>query len=250
MAKTTTRTKAAGSTRGAQKTSPPRAARKAIKAKATNVKVAKAKATRPKKAASKGSAKRRVFPGKEGSSPPTGSWDTLRLRNHLRSVVLELTDGMTRAQGGEHTGLREFDINNLRCGNGVSSSTLMRLVAEGRFDPDSLLFGDRPRRLRADVSTKGGTLERVARRVAELARARPARELALEAGVAPITIYSHRVVKKMPGIDVLLGFILSGVSAKYLLLGIGKPRALPRGRAKKRTQPHGLRGLAARLGLL
>ena len=240
MAQTTTRTKAGGATRSARKTSAPRAAKKATKAKATG----------PKKVASKGSAKRRVFPGKEGSNPPTGSWDTLRLRNHLRSVVLELTDGMTRAQGGEHTGLREFDINNLRCGNGVSSSTLMRLVAEGRFDPDSLLFGDRPRRLRADVSTKGGTLERVARRVAELARARPARELATAAGVAPITIYSHRVVKKMPGIDVLLGFILSGVSAKYLLLGIGKPRALPRGRAKKRTQPHGLRGLAARLGLL
>jgi hypothetical protein len=220
MARTTTRTRAGGATRRARKTSAPRAAKKATKATATG----------PKKAASKGEAKKRVFPGKERFQPPTGSWATRHHKKHLRDVVLALADGLTCDQAAERTGLRAFDINNLRCGNGVSSSTLMRLVANGRFDPGSLLFGDRPRKLRADVSTRGGTLERVARRVAELARARPARELAAAAGVAPITIYNHRVVKKMPGIDLLLGLILSGVSATYLILGVGKPRALPRGR--------------------
>jgi hypothetical protein len=168
-------------------------------------------------------AKRRAFPGKERFQPPTGSWATRYLGKRLRDVVLALADGLTRPEAAERTGLRPFDIKNLRCGNGVSSSTLMRLVAEGRFDPNSLLFGDQPRKLRADVSTKGATLDRVARRVAKLARARPARELATEAGVAPITIYGHRVLKKTPGIDLVLGLILSGVSANYLMIGIGKP---------------------------
>ena len=217
------------------------AAKKAAKKKSarsatTNKKkVTRAKAKkRPVKGAAKRSPKKKAsgkksaaVTAKRGPGRPPGSDSktrgSLASRRIIRQVakrILKEAEGRTREEAAVLTGAHVDDIKNLKAGNLPSLKLFLRVVREGRFDPDALIKKNALRKLPSGVSTRNAHSKQISQRIRKLAKEMDPAKLSKSTGLSIYTIYQHRVAEKRVGLHTILSFVDSGVvSAREIFLG-------------------------------
>jgi hypothetical protein len=133
---------------------------------------------------------------------------------------LKEAKGRTREEAAERTGALVDDVKNLKAGNLPSLKLILRVVREGRFDPDALVRKNDLKKLPASVSTRGARSAAIAERVRKLAKNGDPAALADKTGLSIYTIYQHRVANKRVGLHTILAFVDAGVvSPREIFLG-------------------------------
>ncbi len=194
------------------------AKRKAARKKATRKKATRKKASR-KKAPRK---KARRGPGRPpgGDSKTRGSTASRRLIRQIARRILKESEGHTREVAAQRTGAHVDDIKNLKAGNLPSLKLFLRVVREGRYDPEALVKKDRLKKLPPSVSTRNARAKQISMRIRKLAKAHDPAKLAKASGLSIYTIYQHRVADKRVGLHTVLAFVDAGVvSARDIFLG-------------------------------
>jgi len=224
--RSTAKKKAAKKKASSKKTAKKKTAKKkTAKKKASSKKTAKKK-TAKKKASSKKTAKKMAAAPRGPGRPPGGDSKTRGSKASRRQVrriaqrILQEAKGRTREEASERTGAHVDDIKNLKAGNLPSLKLVLRVVRNGRCDPNALISKDQLKKLPAGVSTKGARAEQIAVRIRKLAKESDPTELAAKTGLSIYTIYQHRVAGKRVGLHTILAFIDAGVvTASQIFLG-------------------------------
>ena len=198
--------------------------KKTAKKKASTKKTAKKKAS--KKKASKKTSKKKAGAKRGPGRPPGGDSKTrgsktsrLQVRR-IAQLILKEAKGRTREEASERTGAHVDDIKNLKAGNLPSLKLVLRVVRNGRCDPNVLIAKYQLKKLPAGVSTKGARAEQIAARIRKLAKESDPAELAAKTGLSIYTIYQHRVAGKRVGLHTILAFVDAGVvTASQVFLG-------------------------------
>ena len=198
--------------------------KKTAKKKASTKKTAKKKAS--KKKASKKTSKKKAGAKRGPGRPPGGDSKTrgsktsrLQVRR-IAQLILKEAKGRTREEASERTGAHVDDIKNLKAGNLPSLKLVLRVVRNGRCDPNVLIAKHQLKKLPAGVSTKGARAEQIAARIRKLAKESDPAELAAKTGLSIYTIYQHRVAGKRVGLHTILAFVDAGVvTASQIFLG-------------------------------
>jgi hypothetical protein len=216
--------------KSARKTLKGKSSRKATRKKATGKKAAKKKATR-KKAAKKRGAKKKAAskktaakrgPGRPpgGDSKTRGSQVSRRQIRQIAQRILKEAKGRTREEASARTGAHVDDIKNLKAGNLPSLKLFLRVVRNGRFDPDALIKKNDLKKLPKSVTTRGARAKLISARIRKLSKEQDPAKLAKATGLSIYTIYQHRVANKRVGLHTILAFIDAGVvSAREVFLG-------------------------------
>lgn len=197
-----------GSARSATSKRPTRARKKAASRK-------RSANSRKKTAARRG-------PGRPpgGDSKTRGSQVSRKQIRQIAQRLLKEAKGRTREEAAERTGAHVDDIKNLKAGNLPSLKLFLRVVRDGRFDPDALVKKNELKKLPAKVSTRGARAEAISERVRKLAKEGDPATLAEQTGLSIYTIYQHRVANKRVGLHTILAFIDAGlVSPREIFLG-------------------------------
>ena len=200
------------------------AKKKTAKKKASSKKTAKKKASKRKasKKTSKKKAGAKRGPGRPpgGDSKTRGSKTSRRQVRRIAQLILKEAKGRTREEASERTGAHVDDIKNLKAGNLPSLKLVLRVVRNGRCDPNVLISKYQLKKLPAGVSTKGARSEQIAARIRKLAKESDPAELAAKTGLSIYTIYQHRVAGKRVGLHTILAFVDAGVvKASQIFLG-------------------------------
>ncbi len=213
--------------KSARKTLKGKSPSKATRKKAAGRKVAKKKARKKKaakkkkKAASKKTAAKRG-PGRPpgGDSKTRGSQVSRRQIRQIAQRILKEAKGRTREEASALTGAHVDDIKNLKAGNLPSLKLFLRVIRDGRFDPDALIKKNDLRKLPKGVTTKGARAKLISARIRKLSKEQDPAKLAKATGLSIYTIYQHRVANKRVGLHTILAFIDAGVvSARKIFLG-------------------------------
>ncbi len=198
--------------------------KKTAKKKASRKKTAKKKAS--KKKASKKTSKKKAGAKRGPGRPPGGDSKTRGSKTSRRQVrriaqrILKEAKGRTREEASERTGAHVDDIKNLKAGNLPSLKLVLRVVRNGRCDPNVLISKYQLKKLPAGVSTRGARSEQIAARIRKLAKDSDPAELAAKTGLSIYTIYQHRVAGKRVGLHTILAFVDAGVvTASQIFLG-------------------------------
>ena len=210
-----------------------KSARKATKTKSSaRKKAVKKKAA--KKSAKKKSAKkkagRKKSPGKAakrgpgrppgGDSKTRGSQASRRIIRQIAKRILKESEGRTREAAAAITGAHVDDIKNLKAGNLPSLKLFLRVVREGRFDPDALVKKNALKKLPSGVSIRNAHSKQISERIRKLAKELDPAELSKSTGLSIYTIYQHRVANKRVGLHTILAFVDAGVvSCREIFLG-------------------------------
>ena len=213
--KKTAKKKTAKKKASSKKTAKKKTAKKKASSKKTAKKTAKKKTAKKKAAAKRG-------PGRPpgGDSKTRGSKASRRQVRRIAQRILQEAKGRTREEASERTGAHVDDIKNLKAGNLPSLKLVLRVVRNGRCDPNALISKDQLKKLPAGVSTKGARAEQIAVRIRKLAKESDPTELAAKTGLSIYTIYQHRVAGKRVGLHTILAFIDAGVvTASQIFLG-------------------------------
>lgn len=192
------------------------AKRKASKRKTAGRKVAKKQAAKKKKSAAKRGPGRP--PG--GDSKTRGSQVSRRQIRQIAQRILKEAKGHTREEASALTGAHVDDIKNLKAGNLPSLKLFLRVVRNGRFDPDALIKKNDLKKLPKGVSTRGARAKLISARIRKLSKEQDPAKLAKATGLSIYTIYQHRVANKRVGLHTILAFIDARVvSAREIFLG-------------------------------
>ncbi len=211
--------KAATTARKAKSAKKSASRKKASKKKAGRKKAAKKKSGK-KKAGKKKAARRGPGRPPGGDSKTRGSQVSRRQIRQIAARLLKEAKGCTREEAAERTGAHVDDIKNLKAGNLPSLKLVLRVVREGRFDPDALVKKNQLKKLPASVSTRGARSTAIAERVRKLAKDNDPAVLADKTGLSIYTIYQHRVANKRVGLHTILAFVDAGVvSPRQIFLG-------------------------------
>jgi hypothetical protein len=101
-----------------------------------------------------------------------------------------------------------------------SLKLFLRVVREGRFDPDALIKKNALKRLPAGRSTRNAHSKQISERIRRLAKDMDPAKLSKSTGLSIYTIYQHRVANKRVGLHTILAFVDAGVvSAREIFLG-------------------------------
>jgi hypothetical protein len=216
--------KAAGKKAAGKKASGKKASGgKASGRKSAARKTARRKAARKKTARKKSPAKgARRGPGRPpgGDSKPRGSVASRRTIRQIARRILRDTEGATREEAAQQTGAHVDDIKNLKAGNLPSLKLFLRVVRDGRHDPEALIQKSELRKLPAGASTSGARSRKISERVRKLAKENDPATLSDATGLSIYTIYQHRVANKRVGLHTVLAFVDAGVvSAREIFLG-------------------------------
>lgn len=200
-----------------------KSAKKSPKKKAAKKKAAKkaAKKSAKKKTAKKKAAAKRG-PGRPpgGDSKTRGSQTSRRQIRQIAARILKEAKGRTREEASARTGAHVDDIKNLKAGNLPSLKLFLRVVRDGRFDPDVLVKKNDLKKLPASVSTKNARSKMISARIRKLAKEHDPARLAKATGLSIYTIYQHRVAGKRVGLHTILAFIDADiVTARKIFLG-------------------------------
>lgn len=201
------------------------AKKKAVKKKAAKKKTPKKKAAK-KKPAKKSARKKKAGVKRGPGRPPGGNSKTRgsqtsrkQIRQIAQRILIE-ANGCTREEASGRTGAHVDDIKNLKAGNLPSLKLFLRVVREGRFDPDILIKKNDLKKLPGSVSTKGARAVLISGRIRKLAKEQDPAFLAKETGLSIYTIYQHRVADKRVGLHTILAFIDAGVvTSRQVFLG-------------------------------
>lgn len=143
-----------------------------------------------------------------------------KMAREARDRVLKFCKDYTAKDASKVMGLGPHDVHNLRAGNGLSLLMLVRLVTNGRFDPNSVLRGKSLRKLRKGTLTRGVRCELITKRINKIARDGSPQEIARDTGLAAITIYNFRTKPPQSvSLHTVINFLESGYSIKQLLFG-------------------------------
>ena len=222
------KTARAGKSAGTKKSAGARKKAASRKKASTRKKAAGRKASGRKKAASKSKTRTKSRgPARRGPGRPPGSDSKTRgsqvSRRQIRQIaqrLLEEATGCTREEASERTGAHVDDIKNLKAGNLPSLKLFLRVVREGRFDPEVLIKKNDLKKLPASVSTRGARATAISDRVRKLAKQGDPATLADQTGLSIYTIYQHRVANKRVGLHTILAFIDAGVvTPREIFLG-------------------------------
>lgn len=196
------------------------ASRKQAAKKAGKKKAGKKKATRKKAGSKKKGAKR--GPGRPpGSESKTrGSQTSRRQIRQIAQRILKEAKGCTREEASARTGAHVDDIKNLKAGNLPSLKLFLRVVRDGRFDPEALIKKNDLKKLPSGASTKNARAKLISARIRKISKQQDPARLAKATGLSIYTIYQHRVANKRVGLHTILAFIDAGVvSAREIFLG-------------------------------
>jgi hypothetical protein len=211
--------KAAGKKASGKKASGGKASGRKSAARKTARKKAAHKKTARKKSPAKGA---RRGPGRPpgGDSKPRGSAASRRTIRQIARRILKETEGVTREEAAQQTGAHVDDIKNLKAGNLPSLKLFLRVVRDGRHDPEALIQKSELRKLPAGASTSGARSKKISERVRKLAKENDPATLSDATGLSIYTIYQHRVANKRVGLHTVLAFVDAGVvSAREIFLG-------------------------------
>jgi len=143
-----------------------------------------------------------------------------KIARQARARVLKYCEDYTAKDASEVMGLGPHDVHNLRAGNGLSLLMLVRLVKNGRFDPNSIIRGKSVRKLRKGTVTRGVRCELITKRINKIARDGVPQEIAKATGLAAITIYNFRTKSpRSVSLHTVISFVEAGYSIKHLLFG-------------------------------
>ena len=193
--------------------------KKAVMRKTAKKKVVTKKAS--KKAASKKKGAKRGPGRPPGSESKTrGSQASRRQIRQIAQRILKEAKGRTPLEASPRTGAHVTDIKNLKAGNLPSLKLVLRVVRDGRFDPEALIKKNDLKKLPSGVSTKNARAKLISARIRKIAKEQHPATLAKAAGLSIYTIYQHRVANKRAGLHTILAFIDAGVvSAREIFLG-------------------------------
>jgi len=173
------------------------------------------RAGKKKAARSRKSARSRV-----GGTKTRGSEASRQQIRRLARRILKEARGRTREEAAALTGAHVNDIKNLKAGNLPSLKLVLRVVRNGRFDPDALIERNDLKKLPASRSTRGARASLISARIRKLAKENDPSMLAAATGLSVYTIYQHRVANKQVGLHTILSFVDAGVvSARKIFLG-------------------------------
>lgn len=180
-----------------------------------------AKKSPRKKAASKKKGAKRGPGRPPGSESKTrGSQASRRQIRQIAQRILKEAKGRTPEEASPRTGAHVNDIKNLKAGNLPSLKLFLRVVRNGRFDPEALIKKNDLKKLPSGVSTKNARAKLISARIRKLAKDQHPATLAKTTGLSIYTIYQHRVANKRAGLHTILAFIDAGVvSAREIFLG-------------------------------
>ncbi|MBN1653614.1 MAG: hypothetical protein JXA30_07540 [Deltaproteobacteria bacterium] len=167
------------------------------------------------KAARGKTAKRTTRPQKRPGSP-----QTRRMVEDIGKRILTFCKGHTPNEVAAKLGLDAYDVKNLRAGNLPSLDMVLKMVANGRYSPESIIYGKTLGKLDAKVSTKSAKTKLINERVRKLAASKPAQEWGKATGLAVHSIYQLRVSGARAGLHTVLGFLNAGVSIEELFYGL------------------------------
>ena len=184
--------------------------------KAAVKKTAAAKKTRKiaKKVVKTKAAKRTTRPQKRPGSP-----QTRRMVGEIGKRILSFCKGHTPNEVAERLGLDAYDVKNLRAGNLPSLDMVLKMVTNGRYSPESIIYGKNLSKLDSRVSTKNAQPKLINERVRKLAASKPAQEWGKATGLAVHSIYQLRVSGARAGLHTVLGFLNAGVSINEIFYG-------------------------------
>jgi len=205
---------------------------KAKKKTASKRKVSAKKSPRKKAGAKKKARARKKAPAKKiaakrgpgrppgGDSKTRGSQASRRQIRQIAQCILQASKGRTRGEASALTGAHVDDIKNLKAGNLPSLKLFLRVVRNGRFDPDALIKKNDLKKLPKGVSTRGARAKLISARIRKLSKEQDPAKLAKATGLSIYTIYQHRVANKRVGLHTILAFIDARVvSAREIFLG-------------------------------
>ncbi len=197
-------------------------AKKSAKKKAVKKKAAKSKKKTSRKKAGKKKAAGKRGPGRPpGSDSKTrGSQASRRIIRQIAKRILKEAEGRTREEAAALTGAHVDDIKNLKAGNLPSLKLFLRVVREGRFDPDALVKKNALKKLPTSTSTRNAHSKQISERIRRLAKEKDPAKLSKATGLSIYTIYQHRVANKRVGLHTILAFVDAGVvTAREVFLG-------------------------------
>jgi len=195
--------------------------KKAVKKKATKKKAAKKKAAK-KKVTKKKATKKKAAKRKASRKPqkPAGSNKTRKTIREISKRILDACAKLTPTEGAALLGLDVYDVKNLRAGNLPSLDIVVKLIKQGQYSPESIIFGKTlkksatPKAALAKVNQKA-----ISARVRKLAGSKPAQEWGKATGLSTQSIYQLRVAGSRAGLHTVLAFMNAGVSIEELFFG-------------------------------
>lgn len=149
-----------------------------------------------------------------------GSPDSRRIVKQATLRVLAHGAGQTGTVAAERLGVARSDVHNMRVGNQLTVPILLKMVHVGRFDPRSILFGPKLKKLAKNRDVSGATEKLIASRIHKLAWTKSGVEWARLTGLSLVGSYGLRY-PKTPNVRLgtVVAFMLAGVPLEHLFYG-------------------------------
>lgn len=199
----------------AKKASPAKkkvAARRAVKKKAART-PAKTKAKKaPAKAPKRARKARKPY-------KPVGSPKTRQTVRQMGKRILDAVANNTAVEGAKSLGIDTHDVNNLRAGNLPSLDIVIKLISNGRYSPESIIFEKSLAKLPPKFQTKACKKQLISNRIRKLSQSKPAQQWSKATGLSAQSIYQLRVSGSRAGLHTVLGFINAGVPMSDIFFG-------------------------------
>lgn len=194
----------------------PKVVKKAVK-KAAKKSVKKA----TKQAVAKTAAKKVSKKARKARKPykPVGSPKTRQTVRQMGKRILDAVANNTAVEGAKALGIDTHDVNNLRAGNLPSLDIVIKLITNGRFTPESIIFGKSLQKIQSKLSTKTCKKQLISNRVRKLSQSKPAQIWSKSTGLSAQSIYQLRVSGSRAGLHTVLGFINAGVPMEEIFFG-------------------------------
>jgi hypothetical protein len=150
---------------------------------------------------------------------PVGSPKTRQTVRLMGKRILDTVANNTAVEGAKFLGIDTHDVNNIRAGNLPSLDIVIKLITNGRYSPESVIFGKKLQKLSPKFSTKACKKQLISNRIRKLSQSKPAQQWSKATGLSAQSIYQLRVSGSRAGLHTVLGFINAGVSMKDIFFG-------------------------------
>ena len=196
---------------------------KAKKASTAKKKVAARRAVKKatRKPATKKAAAKAPKRARKARKPykPVGSPKTRQTVRQMGKRILDAVANNTAVEGAKSLGIDTHDVNNLRAGNLPSLDIVIKLISNGRYSPESIIFGKSLQKLPPKFQTKACKKQLISNRIRKLSQSKPAQQWSKATGLSAQSIYQLRVSGSRAGLHTVLGFINAGVSMSDIFFG-------------------------------
>jgi len=188
---------------------------------ATKKKTSATKASQAKKVVAGHAAKKATKKASKARKPykPVGSTKTRQTVRLMGKRILDTVANNTAVEGAKYLGIDTHDVNNIRAGNLPSLDIVIKLITNGRYSPESIIFGKTLQKLSPKFSTKACKKQLISNRIRKLSQSKPAQQWSKATGLSAQSIYQLRVSGSRAGLHTVLGFINAGVPMNDIFFG-------------------------------